>query len=472
MKHIFRIIGAMSVMALYPVISGAVGTYYNGNLYQNPQQKYNRSGGYYNSYGYGAGRGYGQQNVQNTLGTQKQQNKAKKTVQTNEKHGFVLDAGISHQMAQWEFDMNDAGSKLHYDNLTWNVFDARGAYYFGDDTKMQIKAGLQYGKQFGESTMIDDDLTNSVGVYGTDATYGNYANWSSAMSSGVSKDGSQFGFNVGFGLTDFFTWGRAKVTPSIGFRYFKHKLTTESNKGLSVEVFNSDLTPNCDSTQPGEMQCNPYVGVFALGSSGEPQLLDIAHLVGVADTDGDGYYDVFLPAITASGYLDFGQTYYYEQVGMSHKYETTWMGPYLALDMEYQINNDNLITGGIELGLPIYKSEGTQPYRWDWQQSPSVEDEGGLGDAYHLGLNMNWVTAISDSVMFSLGFTYDYYKVSDATAKTYYSPEGQYTLLWNGMIDEDEYNRRAANGWVEESNNEINSVYKSMGIRAGVSFKF
>lgn len=466
MKHLFRIIGAVSVMALCPAISGAVGTYYNGNLYQNPQQRYNRAGGYYNSYGYGSGRGYGQQNAQNTLGTQKQQNKSKKSVSGTERQGFMLDAGISHQIGKWEFDMNNAGSRLHYDNLAWNVFDVRGAYYFGDDTKMQIKAGLQYGKQFGDSTMVDDDMTNAVAEYGiiqTGAGYEDFVSVTPAMSIGTSQDGSQFGFNVGFGLTDFFALGRAKITPSIGFRYFKHKLTTESNKGLSIEVFQSASISNCGSAQPGENQCNPYVGV--LGPDFET-VIDVAGFVGL-DFNGDGEADILLPAINTSGgltYLDLGETYYYEQSGVSHKYETTWMGPYLALDMEYQINSDNLITGGIELGLPLYKSKGNQPYRWDWQQSPSVEDEGGFGDAYHIGLNMNWMTAITNSTMFTLGLTYDYYTVSDATAKTYLNP--------NGMISEDVYNEYAAKGWVIEDNNEINSVYKSMGIRGGISIKF
>lgn len=495
MKGVFRIIGNMVVMALFPTISGAVGTYYNGNLYQNPQQRYSRSGsGYYNSYGYGAGRDYnGQQNIQNTLGTQKQQPRNKKTVQSAEKQGFKLNAGLSHQMASWEFDMNAAGSKLHYDNLAWNVFDAQGTYYFGDTTKMQVNAGFQYGMQFGESPMIDDDITNAesaLSYYGVGNINGidqNYRTWDSAVSVGTSKGGKQMGFNVGFGLTDFFSLGRMKITPSVGFRYFKHNLTTENNKGVSVQGFEADYVVGCVKTQPGEVQCSPYLATY---NPGNPA--NIATLVSV-DSDGDGYDDSVLVALNPSAAgtvqivdennvvigelntFDLGDSYYYTQAGTSHKYETTWMGPYLALDMEYQINNDNLITAGIELGLPLYKSEGTQPYRWDWQQSPSVEDEGGFGDAYHIGLNLNWNTAITDSTMFTLGVTYDYYSVSGATARTYLDPDGQYLRLeMAGFSDEayEEYEAYKAAGWVLEDSNEVNSVYKSMGIRAGISVKF
>ena len=34
--------------------------------------------------------------------------------------------------------------------------------------------------------------------------------------------------------------------------------------------------------------------------------------------------------------IDVGNTYYYEQSGTSHKYETTWAGPYVAFDAEYE----------------------------------------------------------------------------------------------------------------------------------------
>lgn len=454
MKNLFRFWTGVAVMSIFPMIAGAVGTYYNGNLYQNPQQRYSR-GGYYNSYGYGSGRGYGA-DVQSQLGTQKQQNQKKNVQQGRSKHGFMLDAGLSHQIGHWEFDMNKAGSKLHYDNLMWNVFDANGVYYFGDNTKMQVMAGFQYGKQFGESPMIDDDVSGAVWTVEEDAIYG-----IPAIGVGTSKDGSQMGFNVGFGLTDFFSWGKMKITPSIGYRYFKHKLKTENDAGLAVEVLHSNSIVNCVETQPGEIQCSPIVGVI------DPSSGDITNFA--------SYNADYMIVITPGGdptYLYLGQTDYYEQAGVSHEYETKWAGPYLALDMEYQINKDNLITGGIELGLPIYESKGNQPYRWDWAHPTSVEDKGEFGDAYHLGLNADWMTSITDSTYLSLGFTYDYYKVSNATAKTYLSPSGQAYLLATYQITKEQYNAYQAAGWTIEEKDEINSIYKSMGIRVGINMQF
>ena len=73
MKGISHILFCVALVSILPLVADAAGTYYNGNLYQNPQQRYSR-GGYYNSYGYGSGRTYEQQqSVQSGLENQKQQ---------------------------------------------------------------------------------------------------------------------------------------------------------------------------------------------------------------------------------------------------------------------------------------------------------------------------------------------------------------------------------------------------------------
>ena len=173
-------------MAMMPVIAGAAGTYYNDSLYQNPQRYGNNGGGYYNSYG--AGRGYGQ--GMQTMGTQKYsaQKSKKATKKSADKNGFYLNASLIHEFANWDFEMNNAGSRLRYDNLSWNVISGDGAYYFGSEIPMVVKFGARYGKQFGETSMIDDDISN--GPYGSvsyePGTVSGYA-----MSVGTSDGGSQ-----------------------------------------------------------------------------------------------------------------------------------------------------------------------------------------------------------------------------------------------------------------------------------------
>ena len=508
MKRFMRCLLGVSVIAMMPVIAGAAGTYYDGNLYKSPQ-RYGSSygtnrGGYYNNYG--AGRGY-DQSMQN-MGTNKYTaQKSKKSEKDSvSKQGLHLSVDYRHEMANWDLEMNNAGSRLRYDNLTWNVISGEGAYYFGSSTPMQIKIGARYGKQFGETSMIDDDISNGAYDY-VDYDEGRLSGY--AMSIGTSEGGTQMGFNAAFGLTDFFKMGALKITPSIGFRYFKHELITKNNSGLTMDVLVSNGNQgiyNCVYSD-GETQCDPFIGVGPFYNSNDAVITYIEdgvtvayYMIGGRAKVGDELSDIFIgiPSGAASADIDLGDTYYYTQSGTSHKYETTWMGPYIALDAEYAINNTNFINAEVEFGLPVYDSKGDQPYRTDWEHPTSVEDKGSLGDAYHLGLNATWSTALTDSMMFSLGLTYDYYKASKADATTYISRSyynGRVTLI-EEIIDylEDpahpgtaaqiaSYQAALADaqsvvdyysskGWKEESKDEIESIYKSMGIRAGISVKF
>ena len=492
MKKLSRILFNVSFFALMPAIAGAAGTYYNGNTYRNPQSCNNtNTGGFYNNYG--AGRGYYGQNMNDTMnmmGMQKTSTTVKKKTKdtTNvTKRGFLLNVGASHEFADWNFEMKNAGSKLNYNGVRWNVVDIEGAYYFGDSTPMQIKVGGRYGKQFGDISMIDDDLSSdamwSVLALNVDGNPEYAITGTPAISVGTSKDGTQMGFNAAFGLTDFFKVGNLRMTPSIGYRYFKHKLETKGNYGLMVDILTSDSFINCIEVQNGEIQCSPYIG-FA-NSAGD--IIGFAGFAtnssGALETNEDGSY-IILNNTTAVQ-LDPGNTYYYEQSGTSHSYETEWAGPYIALDMEYTINNNNFVDMGIELGLPMYDSKGDQPYRFDWAHPTSVEDKGDFGDAYHLGLNGNWSTRVSESISLTFGFTYDYYHVKDAKATTYLNAS-QYQELLNqyqyyydnsqltdeGIAYLNELKELKSAGWKMESENEIESVYKSMGIRIGLNVKF
>ena len=515
MKGLSRTLLGMTIMAVLPAVAGAAGTYYNGNLYQNPQARYganygNNGGGFYNNYG--AGRGYGQN--MRAVGTQQGATQtattkagANKKTTDSRKQGFQLGAGVAHEFANWDFRMKTAGSELHYDNLRWNIIEGEAAYYFGDSTKMQVKVGGRYGTQYGESAMIDDDITKEAlwTVYSDGTVQG-----TPALSAGTSKDGNQMGFNASFGLTDFFKAGRVKFTPSIGYRYLKYKVETKNNYGLMVEVLNSPGLVNCLEVQPGEIQCSPYVGFSNDGwptgyAAGFAVTDDPATYSSSAQTDiyGNTVYILLNDNNTfivenypSANQLDLGSTYYYEQSGVSHSYETEWAGPYLALDMEYEINNNNTVSAGVEFGLPIYKSKGDQPYRVDWAHPTSVEDKGELGDAYHLGFNAMWSTALGESTMLSLGMTYDYYSIKSADATTYLNParyqdsldnanawivylnslgsltDEQADLLESWKAEKAQLEAYRADGWAMKSANEIESIYKSMGLRLGINVKF
>ena len=491
-------------------MAGAVGTYYNGNTYQNPQARYGvysgaNQGGYYNTYGAGRTTVVQQPVVVETPRVA-QPVVVKKSVANqprtdSKKSGFVLGADFSHEFGRWGFEMKQAGSQLHYDNLSWNVISGNATYYFGDSTPMEIKVGARYGKQFGETTMIDDDISNGPYAY-QDWDVGRQ--YGHAMSIGTSADGTQTGFNVAFGLTDFFSIGQVKITPSIGYRYFKHELETKHNYGMSIDTFSGNSSHpfiNCIS-MGGETQCDSLVIFGFFNAAGQ----SVGYAVGGRLQDADGNIGDIewsvsdIPNGTATITVDLGDTYYYEQAGVSHRYETEWAGPYVGFDMEYAINNRNSVDAGIEIGLPIYDSKGNQPYRIDWAHPTSVEDKGSFGDAMHIGLNSSWTTMITQSIGLSLGFTYDYYKVKGATANTFLNPEYYQEILDIYETQYDYYKSAIAGGatlseaeqllyeqlgaqvsaltsqknagWKIETKNEIDSIYKAMGIRAGINIKF
>ena len=514
MKKLSCVLLNCSLLAMLPVLANAAGTYYNGSTYQSPQtarysqqsysqrartSSYSQSGNAAykrNSYSSGVYSNpnvrYNQNNQQNTRGAYSAQSTKQPVVTDSARQGFSLGAGISRQTSMWQFEMKESASILHYDNVDWNVFDVNAAYVFNaGNTPMQISAGFKYGMQAGESTMIDDDITNGgyfVTEWGKDTNGDGVADellgnqLGNALSIGTAKDGSMMEFNAGFGLTDFFKWGKVKITPSVGWRYLKYTLETHNNKGLSVDTY--DGSGGC-ITVPGsdEVQCDPVLIFYdAAGNQ---------FLATRGDTNADGKIDLDDEIQVPVGYdfVNTGGTYYYGQPGISHKYEVEWSGPYFALEMLYDINQTNSVNAHLELGLPSYTATGDQPYRFDWQHPKSVEDSTGVGGAFHLGMGANWSTAITDSVALSIGVTYDYYNVSGADAKTFLS-EDYYMGIYNERLDvlyagdealmlqEDAVAQNIVAleeecpGWVCSASGEIDSFYKSMGIRVGINAKF
>lgn len=489
MKKITQFIVNCSIIATLPMVANAAGTYYNGG-YQTTQQRYTGTGyqpsgqtytqntGYrptaYNQNQYSQYTPVGQQRVNMQQTQQRQQPQNQQQRKSAPKSGLYMNAGMSYETASWDFEMKESGSMLHYNDVNWMVFDVNAGYNFSaGNTPMQIDAGFKYGIQSGETQMIDDDITNG-GYFITqwvdvnDDIIGNQ--FGHALSVGTSDGGNMMGFNVGFGLTDFFKWGNARITPSVGYRYFKHKLETKKNYGLALD------TAACFDIN-GEIQCDPAI-IIKYGNGQQiiwrDQITDPMAI-------GNGAVGV-----------NPGGTYYYQQPGTSHSYETTWAGPYVAMDVVYDINQNNSVDARLEIGMPGYTSEGDQPYRFDWQHPKSVEDKAGMFSAFNIGFGANWRTALTDTVMLSIGLTYNYYSVKGADATTYLNGNYYVDLYneimddWTGTLDEllatgsDDAKtvqnildtEEACPGWVCKQDGEVDSFYKSMGIRVGLSARF
>lgn len=528
-----RLLLGCSIFALLPCVATAAGTYYNYNGSQ--QRNYGNNSGANPFYNYGAGNqvpctaANGCVGAQNT-GTQYQRSASgKRVVAQNEtvynttptqryvddatRPGFKLGAGISHQFAMWKFDMNTAGSRLHYDNLAWNVFDANAKYDFNaGSTMVRLDMGAQYGMQSGESSMVDDDLTGggfflqnwNVDLNGDGTADQVWVQQGHALSVGTSSGGDMLGLYAGLGLADAWRVGGFKITPSIGYRYFKYKVDTKHNYGMSMDtVIGAD---NYCMSEGGETQCLPML-VFVDSNNG-PLLGTISGV----DIDGDGVFDTFsyITVPTGAVYAETENTYYYYQDGVSHSYEVEWSGPYLALDFLYNMSNYDAVNARFEIGLPAYTATGDQPYRPDWQHPKSLEDKGGIGDAYHFGLGANWMHSLTNSLMLTVGMTFDYYSIGKADATSYLNSDYYLTNYYNpavatnnnlvGIYGNSDYqnwtavsgrdlrtdqavyisnldtidvvNELKSSGWKQEMAGEIESLYKSFGIRVGISGKF
>lgn len=536
MKNLYKILFKCSILLLVPAAANAAGTYYTGG-YQSPQQSrytqktYNvpRANTYSGSQGLSqytqkqyANAGYTTTNQQYRTTQQRTQQSVKSIASDTSRNGLHLDAGISKQVAMWQFEMNTAGSKLHYDNIDWLTFDVGGKYVFdAGKTKMQIDAGFLYGIQTGESTMTDDDISH--GGYIADRFYDSNdptkyigAQYGYALSTSTSDGGSMMGFNAGLGLTDFIKIGKIKITPSIGWRYFKYELESKNTSGMVMSTF--DFNNSCVTTADGQTDCAPAMVFFNAVEEADKSITisNLNYSDYVFDFNQDGLIDnLGFEIPTGLGYADALNTFYFNQTGVSHSYEVEWSGPYLALDMLYDINTDNIVNARLEFGIPGYTAIGDQPYRYDWAHPKSIEDKGGLGSAFHFGAGANWLTKITDSVSLSIGVTYDYYTVSDADATTFLNPSyGQQTLdtifakwqkmfpestaedvelyMLNGVIIEDvpqedgtfkdieisadqtaiDLTNAKRDGWKIKTDSEIESFYKSLGIRIGLNARF
>ena len=497
-----------SLVALMPVAANAAGTYYTGN-YQSPQQQRyanqsyssQRGGGTFTQNGVTYNRvqqpnaaGYYNNNQQamRANNVARQNNAAPQQIQNKQNNrsgmGFSVGGGLSREYAMWQFEMKDAGSKLRYDDVAWNVLDLNAAYVFdAGQLKLKLDGAFKYGFQGGDAHMVDDDITGG-GYFITQWLDGNKDNEymfdqvGHALSAGTSSGGNMWGFNVGLGMVDLFTLGNVKFSPSVGYRYLKYKLETKKNYGLAVDSANCYPVPGTD-----EMQCDPAIIAIITKTDGKvtEQIL--------WERNDDGYF-ILSPG---AALIDEQGTYYYQQPGTSHSYEVAWGGPYIALDMEYDINQYNQVSGRVELGFPGYTSTADQPYRRDWAHPKSIEDKASMFSAMHLGLGAQWLTALTDSVSLSLGVTYDYYTVSGADAKTYLN-ESYYQDIVNEQYDKYLESNPGASyvdmlesgtpqgeialsveqlaadcpGWVCSSNGEIDSFYKSLGVRLGVIAKF
>jgi len=429
---------------------------------------YSGGGGYYNgSSGYaGAGNQEGSFNRMPTASQARQKAAVgKKKGAADGEDGFSLSAGLGRQYAQWQYNLNMAGSILNYGDLVWNVLDVKAGYKTED---VVVGIGLQYGMQAGKSYMTDDDITNGGGDYIFEGGGQRLVLSNSVLSIGEVKGGNMLGINFGIGLANAFTSDSVKITPSIGYRMMKYKLKTTNNNGLSVE-YNGEL---CGPDELGSITCPALLSFWNGNNWVYSRMINIGTLQ-------DPMYIYQIPGGGILG-VDAGDNYIFTQSGTSHVYEVSWNGPYIAADIDIGLGGDYSMSGRIELGFPGYEAVGDQPYRIDWAHPKSLGDKKGMFGAFHFGMGANWMAKISDQMRMSIGLTYDYYEVKKANATSYLSKDYyEDVLAWaeekgrDDILDQiDELYKSCNNSWTCVESNEVNSFYRAMGIRLGIEGEF
>jgi hypothetical protein len=388
--------------------------------------------------------------------------------------------------------MNEAGSILNYSDIAWNIFDLRGGYRLNN---ILIDGGLSLGMQNGTSVMTDDDISMGGLIADIDGSLTTFTS-TKVLSIGESSDGSLFGMHVGVGLTNRLAFGNTRITPSVGWRRLNYELRTSKNHGLMVTT---GIDQNsCVNDEFGQLFCVPVIWGWSGSTANEP--IGVTLLPPVSSGEGMGTWWA-MPSGTS--WISTGDTFSFFQPGHSHIYEVTWSGPFLALNFESDLNENNFVEGRVELGFPSYHAQGRQPYRFDWSQSPSVEDRAPIFGATHLGLSASWTTMLNRNWGISLGLNYDFYQVKGAEANTYLNGDFWTDILnviYCGSNDFNnctfpfgettdgffpdlmfENNDTAASiaalysychGWTCRMQNEVNSFYRSVGIRLGITGRF
>lgn len=336
-------------------------------------------------------------NYYNTYTTTTQAIKSKKETITNSDGGFFIAPAYKMEWADFKFDMNAAGSIVTWSDMTWNTFGGDLGYN-SKTSKFGFSAGYYHGTT-DSGTGTDDDLYNGGGLievwtnnsFTTTTTIG-YASISVGDASGTKDDAY-----AKFSLNDFWKNDGLSFSPNAGYRYFHHRLKIKDSR--SVQVYGDEIS--VDSTY------GPYID-------------------------------------TSNGKDYTAETVY----GTTHDYKTTWQGPFIGFDIKNQFTGGGHFVLSAEFGLPSYDSEGYWPNREDLA-NPGFEDTGKIGDAYHLGLSMNYLGKISDNLFLDLGMEFNYYTLSDGEAKTNYYDGTSYKLK-----------------------EELNATWKSVSGKAGLKYKF
>ncbi len=360
----------------------------------------------------------------------------------DEENSTTIYAGYSRRFADFEFETG-VNSILEWDDMIWNEITVGAKHIFDiRDFDLKIYGEYSYGDMSHGGLSMDYDLKpfdNSVPEYGI-----------FTISMG-DQSGRSNHFKFGISAHHIWDIGGWKLSPTFGYEIFKHNLEMSNHYYPNPGVY-LPLMTNLGEYVFGDELGNYYSVPIGADAPEEwyqvcmsPE--DIKVVTNAASSYIDGF-GVLGDALSTGDYvIEMGTVPWGVNAGecviiggdgpvivegTTHKYNTTWSGFYVGLEIEKQMTLKDHLRLYMQFGLPKYSSEGIWPNRTDWQQNPSFLDEGSNG-AYSYAAEMEYNYRISDRMQLSLKVDTNLFHVGKIPGELYIAEYSQYVVDENGQ---------------------------------------
>ncbi len=352
-----------------------------------------------------------------------------------EETGWALGADVGRRYADFTFETGVL-SKLSWTNMIFNEIGVNLAKTFDlGDYPIQLKADYRHGTMADSGDSYDDDLrTNPLDPYASLYT----------ISVGKSE-GKTDSFRLAVGAKDIWNLGGWKLTPYIGYEIFQHDLKMKDhrypNQGVNIPAL----------TQNGNYIFTDGDGTFYSGTEAtdtypyqvclSPEDLPIfTNFTGTTTTLNQTTWVSTPPdyppwGVSADQCVVIGGDGEILVDGITHIYNTTWSGFFVALGLEKQFSINDKLSAYAQIGVPYYESDGIWPNRTDWQQDPSFTDKGSGGFSYKL--EAEYTYAFSPSLKLSIKVDTDYYRKGKTEGTLYAAGYWDYTYDSDGIPETD-----------------------------------
>ena len=397
----------------------------------------------------------------------------------SDENGFHVYGGYGRRFADFQFT-TAVNSILEWDDMIFNEFKVGGRYNFTlRNFDLMAFGEYSYGKMSSGGLSMDYDLL----PYDMSVPEQGIFTISMGDQSGDSNH-----MRVGFGARNIWDIGGWKLTPIIGYEIFKHNLEMSNHYYPNQGVYIPLMTENGNYVFGDPDNLDLY---YEISPEEAPAYTNTLYQVCVSPEQ------INVASIGNGGVLQIGEYHYSENdpyapwgvlpdecvviggdgpilvAGTTHKYDTTWSGFYIGLEIEKQMTLTDKLRFYGQISKPKYSSEGTWPNRTDWQQNPSFLDEGD-NESLAYSLEMEYIFTLSNRLQLSLKADTNYFHVGPIGGKIYWAEYTEYTAVPrnDGTDDYDIIATQHPAYTSDEPNALKEATWQSFGLHLGVKYSF